>query len=85
MLIQLVITSLGSTISRLLCRLDLVFYDYYRISMIAVDNPNIIKTLSNNQLFKIPWIHHYKKYDYVRQVFFLTYLLIYYYIYNYNF
>jgi len=37
----------------------LVFYDYYRISMIAVDNPNIIKTLSNNQLFKIPWIHYY--------------------------
>ncbi len=53
--------------------------------MIAVDNPNIIKTLSNNQLFKIPWIHHYKKYDYLRQVFFLTYLLIYHYIYNYNF
>ena len=53
--------------------------------MIAVDNPNIIKTLSNNQLFKIPWIHCYKKYDYVRQVFFLTYLLIYHYIYNYNF
>ena len=53
--------------------------------MIAVDNPNIIKTLSNNQLFKIPWIYHYKKYDYVRQVFFLTYLLIYHYIYNYNF
>ena len=57
--------------------------------MIAVDNPNIIKTLSNNQLFKIPWIHYYKKYDYLRQVFFLTYLqtylLIYHYIYNYNF
>ena len=51
-------TSLGSTILRLLCRLDLVFYDYYRISMIAVDNPNIIKTLSNNQLFKIPWMHY---------------------------
>ena len=77
MLIQLVITSLGSTILRLLCRLDLVFYDYYRISMIAVDNPNIIKTLSNNQLFKIPWVRYYKKYDYVRQVFFLTYLPLY--------
>lgn len=40
--------------------------------MIAVDNPNIIKTLSNNQLFKIPWIDYYKKYDYLRQVFFLN-------------